>query len=166
MHVVTPNTLARQFNPSEPNQSWITDITHICTHEGWLYLGVVIPLYSRKIVGWSMDSRTAKELVLNALLMAVWRRKPETRIVFHSDQGSQYSSHEWQEFPEEHGSIGSVSGRGKCHDNLVAESFLQLLKRERIEKRIYSIRKIAKLDIFNYTEMFYNFVRRHTASDL
>ena len=166
VHVVTPNTLTRQFNPSEPNQSWVTDITYIRTREGWLYLGVVIDQYSRKIIGWSMDSRMVKELVLDALLMAVWSRNPKTRVIVHSDQGSQYTGYEWQEFLEEHGLEGSMSRRGNCHDNAVAESFFQLLKRERIKKRIYSTREIAKQDIFNYIEMFYNSVRRHTANDL
>jgi len=166
VHVVTPNTLAREFNPSKPNHSWVTDITYIRTHEGWLYLGVVIDLYSRKIIGWSMDSRMVKELVLDALLMAVWRRKPESRVIVHSDQGSQYTSYEWQEFLEEHGLAGSMSRRGNCHDNAVAESFFQLLKRERIKKRVYLTRETAKRDIFNYIEMFYNPVRRHTANNL
>ena len=166
VHVVTPNTLAREFNPSKPNHSWVTDITYIRTHEGWLYLGVVIDLYSRKVIGWSMDSRMVKELVLDALLMAVWRRKPESRVIVHSDQGSQYTSYEWQEFLEEHGLAGSMSRRGNCHDNAVAESFFQLLKRERIKKRVYLTRETAKRDIFNYIEMFYNPVRRHTANNL
>ena len=166
VHVVTPNTLAREFNPSQPNQSWVTDITYIRTHEGWLYLGVVMDLYSRKIIGWSMGSRMVKELVLDALLMAVWRRKPASRVIVHSDQGSQYTSYEWQEFLKEHGLEGSMSRRGNCHDNAVAESFFQLLKRERIKKRIYLTREIAKQDIFNYIEMFYNSVRRHTTNNL
>jgi putative transposase len=139
---------------------------YIRTHEGWLYLGVVIDLYSRKIIGWSMDSRMVKELVLDALLMAVWRRKPESRVTVHSDQGSQYTSYEWQESAEEHGLAGSMSRRGNCHDNAVAESFFQLLKRERIKKRVYLTRAIAKRDIFNYVEMLYNPVRKHTANDL
>ena len=166
VHVVTPNTLARQFNPSQPNQSWVTDITYIRTHEGWLYLAVVMDLYSRKIIGWSMDSRMVKELVLDALLMAIWRRKPENRVTVHSDQGSQYTSYEWQEFLEANGLAGSMSRRGNCHDNAVAESFFQLLKRERIRKRVYLTRDIARRDVFNYIEMFYNPVRRHTANNL
>ena len=113
-----------------------------------------------------MDSRMVKELVLDALLMAVWRRKPESRVIVHSDQGSQYTSYEWQEFLEEHGLAGSMSRRGNCHDNAVAESFFQLLKRERIKKRVYLTRETAKRDIFNYIEMFYNPVRRHTANNL
>jgi putative transposase len=166
VHVITPNTLAREFKPSQPNQSWVTDITYIRTHEGWLYLGIVMDLYSRKIIGWSMGSRMVKELIFDALFMAVWRRKPGSRVIVHSDQGSQYTSYEWQEFLKEHGLEGSMSRRGNCHDNAVAESFFQRLKRERIKKRIYLTREIAKQDIFNYIEMFYNSVRRHTANNL
>jgi len=123
VHVVTPNTLAREFNPAQPNQSWVTDITYIRTHKGWLYLGVVIDLYSRKVIGWSMGARMIKELVLDALLMAVWRRKPDQSVLVHSDQGNQYTSYEWQAFLKEHGLEGSKSRRGNCHDNAVAVSF-------------------------------------------
>ena len=97
-HVVVPNLLDRQFDPIRPNQSWVTDITYIKTHEGWLYLGVVMDLFSRRIIGWSIDGRMTKELVLNALLMAVWRRKPNRSVLVHSDQGSQYTIHDWSEF--------------------------------------------------------------------
>lgn len=166
LHVVTPNTLAREFNPTQPNQSWVTDITYIRTHEGWLFLGVVMDLYSRRIIGWSMGPRMVKELVLDALLMAVWRRKPESEVIVHSDQGSQYTSYEWSDFLRAHGLEGSMSRRGNCHDNAVAESFFQLLKRERIKRKIYSTREDARRDIFNYIEMFYNSVRRHSANDL
>lgn len=97
-HVITPNILARQFDPAHPNQAWVTDITYIKTHEGWLYLGTVMDLFSRRIIGWAMSSRMTKELVLDALLMAVWRRKPVTKVIVHSDQGSQYTSYDWSEF--------------------------------------------------------------------
>lgn len=92
---MTPNILRRQFNPQAPNESWVTDITYIRTHEGWLYLAVVLDLFSRRVIGWSMQSRITKELALDALLMAVWRRKPEGKVVVHSDQGSQYTNHAW-----------------------------------------------------------------------
>jgi len=160
-HIITPNILARQFDPSHPNKAWVTDITYIKTHEGWLYLGTVMDLFSRRIIGWAMNSRMTKELVLDALLMAVWRRKPVTKVVVHSDQGSQYTSHDWSEFLASHGLAGSMSRRGNCHDNAVAESFFQLLKRERIKRRIYSNREAARVDIFNYIEMFYNPKRQH-----
>jgi putative transposase len=144
----------------------VTDITYIKTHEGWLYLAVVLDLFSRKIVGWSMQSLMTKQIVLDALLMAVWRRKPTNQVMVHSDQGSQYTSYEWQSFLKEHGLEGSMSRRGNCHDNAVAESFFQLLKRERIKKRIYSTRGQARADIFNYIEMFYNVKRKHGSNNL
>ncbi|ENL1645244.1 IS3 family transposase [Klebsiella michiganensis] len=163
--IVSPNRLQRQFNPDAPDERWVTDITYIRTHEGWLYLAVVVDLFSRKIIGWSMQSRMTKDIVLNALLMAVWRRNPEKQVLVHSDQGSQYTSHEWQSFLKSHGLEGSISRRGNCHDNAVAESFFQLLKRERIKKKIYGTREEARSDIFDYIEMFYNSKRRHGSSE-
>ncbi|EKH1728395.1 IS3 family transposase [Salmonella enterica] len=163
--IVSPNRLQRQFNPDAPDERWVTDITYIRTHEGWLYLAVVVDLFSRKIIGWSMQSRMTKDIVLNALLMAVWRRNPQKQVLVHSDQGSQYTSHEWQSFLKSHGLEGSMSCRGNCHDNAVAESFFQLLKRERIKKKIYGTREEARSDIFDYIEMFYNSKRRHGSSD-
>ncbi|WP_218683549.1 IS3 family transposase [Citrobacter braakii] len=163
--IVSPNRLQRQFNPDAPDERWVTDITYIRTHEGWLYLAVVVDLFSRKIIGWSMQPRMTKDIVLNALLMAVWRRNPQKQVLVHSDQGSQYTSHEWQSFLKSHGLEGSMSRRGNCHDNAVAESFFQLLKRERIKKKIYGTREEARSDIFDYIEMFYNSKRRHGSSD-
>ncbi|HCB0141027.1 TPA: IS3 family transposase [Klebsiella pneumoniae] len=163
--IVSPNKLQRQFNPDAPDERWVTDITYIRTHEGWLYLAVVVDLFSRKIIGWSMQSRMTKDIVLNALLMAVWRRNPQTKVLVHSDQGSQYTSHEWQSFLKSHGLEGSMSRRGNCHDNAVAESFFQLLKRERIKKKIYGTREEARSDIFDYIEMFYNSKRRHGSNN-
>ncbi|EIR7765943.1 IS3 family transposase [Escherichia coli] len=163
--IVSPNRLQRQLNPDAPDERWVTDITYIRTHEGWLYLAVVVDLFSRKIIGWSMQSRMTKDIVLNALLMAVWRRNPQKQVLVHSDQGSQYTSHEWQSFLKSHGLEGSMSRRGNCHDNAVAESFFQLLKRERIKKKIYGTREEARSDIFDYIEMFYNSKRRHGSSD-
>ncbi|MFB6380275.1 IS3 family transposase [Atlantibacter hermannii] len=163
--IVSPNRLQRQFNPDAPDERWVTDITYIRTQEGWLYLAVVVDLFSRKIIGWSMQSRITKDIVLNALLMAVWRRNPQKQVLVHSDQGSQYTSHEWQSFLKSHGLEGSMSRRGNCHDNAVAESFFQLLKRERIKKKIYGTREEARSDIFDYIEMFYNSKRRHGSSE-
>ena len=163
--IESPNRLQRQFNPDAPDERWVTDITYISTHEGWLYLAVVVDLFSRKIIGWSMQSRMTKDIVLNALLMAVWRRNPQKQVLVHSDQGSQYTSHEWQSFLKSHGLEGSMSRRGNCHDNAVAESFFQLLKRERIKKKLYGTREEARSDIFDYIEMFYNSKRRHGSSD-
>jgi putative transposase len=159
--IVAPNRLQQQFTVAQPNEAWVTDITYVRTHEGWLYLAVVVDLYSRRVVGWSLQSRIKKELVLDALLMAVWRRKPKSTVTVHSDQGSQYTSHDWQEFLEVHNLQSSMSRRGNCHDNAVAESFFQLLKRERIKRHIYSTRNDARSDIVDYIEMFYNSKRRH-----
>ncbi|MWT51922.1 IS3 family transposase [Escherichia coli] len=163
--IVSPNRLQRQLNPDAPDKRWVTDITYIRTHEGWLYLAVVVDRCSRKIIGWSIQSRMTKDIVLNALLMAVWRRNPQKQVLVHSDQGSQYTSHEWQSFLKSHGLEGSMSRRGNCHDNAVAESFFQLLKRERIKKKSYGTREEARSDIFDYIEMFYNSKRRHGSSD-
>ena len=159
--IVAPNKLQQQFTVAQPNRVWVVDITYIRTHEGWLYLAAVLDLYSRQVVGWAMSSRIDSGLALNALLMAVWRRKPSEEVVIHSDQGVQFSSHDWQAFLKEHRLVASMSRRGNCYDNAVAESFFQLLKRERIRRRIYLTREEARADIFNYIEMFYNSKRRH-----
>lgn len=163
--VVAPNHLSRQFEVGEPNKVWVTDITYIRTHEGWLYLAAVLDLFSRQIVGWSMGSRIDRELAINALLMAVWRRRPEQKVMVHSDQGSQFSSHDWQDFLRDHKLKPSMSRRGNCHDNAVAESFFQLLKRERIKRKTYADREEARRDVFDYIEMFYNPKRRHSSND-
>lgn len=159
--VVAPNHLQQQFNVRAPNRVWVTDITYIRTHEGWLYLAAVIDLFSRQVIGWSMQSRMDRELALAALLMAVWRRQPQETVMVHSDQGSQFSSYDWQDFLKAHNLQQSMSRRGNCHDNAVAESFFQLLKRERIRRRIYATREEARQDVFDYIELFYNPKRRH-----
>ncbi|MFZ7094264.1 IS3 family transposase [Primorskyibacter sp. 2E233] len=160
--IVAENRLEQQFHASRPDQIWVTDITYIKTHEGWLYLCVIIDLYSRRVVGWSAQSRMTTDLALQALLMAVWRRKPDGKVMVHSDQGSQFTSREWQTFLRQHNLEASMSRRGNCHDNAVAESFFQLLKRERIRRRTYPTRDDARRDVFEYIEMFYNPKRKHT----
>jgi putative transposase len=159
--IVAPNHLQRKFNVTTPNETWVTDITYIRTHEGWLYLAVVLDLFSRKVIGWSMQPRITKELAIDALLMAVWRRKPASIVTVHSDQGVQYTSHDWQHFLQANGLKASMSRRGNCHDNAVAESFFQLLKRERIKRHVFTTREQARSEIFDYIEMFYNTKRRH-----
>jgi putative transposase len=159
--IVANNHLARQFDVSTANQAWVTDITYIRTHEGWLYLAIVLDLFSRQVVGWSMQSSLHTDVVLQALIMAVWRRKPAAGLLVHSDQGTQFTGHDWQDFLKAHGLVSSMSRRGNCHDNAVAESFFQLLKRERIKRKIYTTREDAKSDVFNYIEMFYNTRRQH-----
>ncbi len=143
----------------------MTDITYIRTHEGWLYLAVVLDLFSRQVVGWSMQPRIDRELAIGALLMAVWRRRPTGEVLVHSDQGSQFSSYDWQDFLKEHKLKPSMSRRGNCHDNAVAESFFQLLKRERIRRKTYPDRATARRDVFDYIEIFYNPKRRHGNND-
>lgn len=163
--IVADNQLNRQFNPTQANRAWVTDITYIRTHQGWLFLSVVIDLFSRQVVGWAMQSSMHADLVLRALVMAVWQRKPAPGLLIHSDQGSQFTGHEWQDFLKAHGIVCSMSRRGNCHDNAVAESFFQLLKRERIRRKIYATRDEAKADVFNYIEMFYNTRRQHGHND-
>jgi len=159
--VVADNRLKQNFQADIPDQIWVTDITYIKTHEGFLYLAVVIDLYSRRVVGWSMQSRMHMDLVLSALLMAVWRRKPKPKVIIHSDQGSQFTSYEWQKFLKTHNLEASMSRRGNCYDNAVAESFFQLLKRERIRRKTYPDREKARQDVFDYIEFFYNPKRKH-----
>lgn len=162
--VLAPNHLQRQFNVAEPNRVWVTDITYIRTHEGWLFLAAVLDLFSRQVIGWSMGPRIDRELAINALLMAVWRRQPKETVMVHSDQGSQFSSYDWQDFCKAHNLQQSMSRRGNCHDNAVAESFFQLLKRERIRRKVYATREEGRADVFDYIEMFYNPNRRHSFS--
>lgn len=160
--IITPNKLNREFSVECPDQVWVTDITYIRTWQGWLYLAVVMDLFSRKIVGWSMKPTLAKELVVDALLMAVWRRHPQHTVMVHSDQGSQYGSDDWLRFCKANNLDPSMSRRGNCWDNAVAESFFSSLKKERIKKRIYKTRDLARADVFDYIEMFYNRNRRHS----
>ena len=144
----------------------MTDITYIKTHEGFSYLAVVIDLFSRRVVGWSMQNRQPTDLVLQALLMAVWRRKPTNKVLVHSDQGSQFTSIDWASFLKHHNLEHSMSRRGNCHDNAVAESFFNLLKRERIRRRTYKTREDARSDVFDYIEMFYNPKRKHARNGM
>jgi putative transposase len=159
--LLTPNTLQRGFTVQRPNHAWVTDITYVRTWEGWLYLAVVMDLYSRRIVGWSTKPTLAQDLVLDALLMAVRRRKPQHTLI-HSDQGSQFSSDAWRRFCRAHHLEPSMSRRGNCWDNAVAESFFSSLKKERIKKRIYTTRELATAEIDDYIETFYNRTRRHS----
>ena len=160
--VIAPNQLQQNFDFKNPDEAWVTDITFIRTYEGWLFLAAVMDLYSRLIVGWSMQSTMHRDLVLDAIVMAVWRRKPEKPVIVHSDQGGQYGSDDWMRFCSDHGLSPSMSRTGNCYDNAVAESFFSSLKKERIRRRIYNTREEAKSDVFDYIEMFYNSKRRHS----
>lgn len=148
--VVAPNRVQRQFTVVGANQVWVTDITYIRTWQVWLYLAVVIDLFARNVVGWSMKPTLSRKLALGALMMAVWRRKPDSEVIVHSDQGSQYRSDNWQRFCRANNLAASMSRRGNCLDNAVAESFFSSLKKERIRKRIYKSRALARADIFDY----------------
>ncbi|ARW16896.1 putative transposase for insertion sequence element IS1353 [Komagataeibacter europaeus] len=158
--LVIDNTLARQFDVEAPDRVWVTDITYIRTLEGFVYLAVVLDLYSRRVVGWSMQGRQTTDVVLQALHMAIWRRKPKSRVLIHSDQGSQFTSMDWIAFIRAHNLEHAMSHRGNCHDNAVAESFFSSLKRERVRRRTYKTRQEARQDVFDYIEMFYNPVRK------
>ena len=159
--LLAPNTLQRGFTVQRPNTAWVTDITYVRTWEGWLYLAVVMDLYSRRIVGWSTKPTMARELVLDATLMAVRRRKPKHTLI-HSDQGSQFGSDAWRRFCQAHDLEPSMSRRGNCWDNAVAESVFSSLKKEWIKKRIHTTREMATAEIYDYIELFYNRTRRHS----
>ena len=156
-----PNILKRQFTVTRPNSAWVTDITYIRTWEGWLYLAVVMDLFSRKIIGWATAPTIHRELVLDAVMKATRSRRPHKTLI-HSDQGTQYGSDAWRRFCKSNRLQPSMSRRGNCWDNAVAESFFGSLKKERIKKHIYKSRKLATEDISDYIESFYNHTRRHS----
>ena len=158
-----PNLLDRYFQADRPDQTWLADITYVRTREGWLYLAAVLDMHSRRIVGWAMDKRMKRQLAIDALLMAVWQRKPDKGLVHHSDRGSRYCSSDYQNLMEQHGIVPSMSRKGNCWDNAPMESFFHTLKTELIHHRDYRTRQEARSDIFNYIEMFYNSKRRHSA---
>jgi len=159
---VSPNLLKRKFTVLQPNMAWVGDITYIWTEEGWLYLAVVIDLYSRRVVGWSINKRMTKQLVMDAILMAIWRRKPAPGLIFHSDRGSQYCSHAFQKLLHTHAIRSSMSRKGDCWDNAVAESFFGTLKSETVFGERFETRVQAKRNLIDYIEMFYNSQRRHS----
>ena len=159
------NLLERQFDVKQPNQVFASDITYVWTQEGWLYLAVVIDLYSRKVVGWSMSSRMTAQLVCDALTMAIWLRRPKAGLIHHSDRGSQYASKAFRRLLKAHGIKGSMSRKGDCWDNAVVESFFGSLKQERVHWRHYQTRYEAQQDILDYISMFYNSYRLHSYLD-
>jgi putative transposase len=159
---VAENLLDRQFFSAGPNQVWASDITYIWTLEGWLYLAAVIDLHSRMVVGWSMSKRLDRGLVLDALSMATGRRNPGPGLIHHSDRGSQYASNDYQAALDRRSMLCSMSRKGDCWDNAVAESFFATLKTERVHHRLYRSRAEARRDIFEYIEVFYNRVRLHS----
>ena len=161
---IAPNHLDRQFTVDQPNQVYAGDITYIHTQEGWLYLAVVIDLYSRQVVGWSMAEHMRTKLVNDALLMAVWKRKPDKGLLWHTDRGSQYASESHRALLKQHGIRQSMSRKGNCWDNAVSESFFHTLKTELIHHQTYQTRSEAKQAVFEYIEVFYNRERLHSAN--
>jgi transposase InsO family protein len=162
---VYANELKQNFTVAAPNQAWVQDISYLWTSEGWLYLAVVIDLYSRKVVGWSMGSRMKAQLVCDALTMAIWQRQPNAGLIVHSDQGVQYTSHQYRRLLKSNGFVGSMSKKGCCWDNAVAEIFFGSLKQERIHWRNYETRYAAQQDVMNYITMWYNSYRFHSYLD-
>jgi transposase InsO family protein len=160
---VAANVLARQFTAPAPDAVWVTDITYIPTGEGWLYLAVILDLYSRGIVGWAMSDRITQQLTLDALGMALARRRPREGLLHHSDRGSQYASGDYQTALGRQGIVGSMSRRGDCWDNAVAESFFATLKVELVHDALWSTRAAARGAVFEYIEIFYNQQRRHSS---
>ena len=160
---VAPNVLDRRFSVEGPNQTWVTDITYVWTLEGWLYLAVVVDLYSRRVVGWSMADHMRTELVMRALSMALGNRQLEGEILHHSDRGSQYASYLYQQALKENGLVCSMSRKGDCYDNAVVESFFGTLKTELIHRQTWPTRASARSAIHDYIEIFYNRKRRHSS---
>jgi transposase InsO family protein len=161
-HPVAPNTLNRDFCASEPNKKWVTDITYIPTVQGWLYLAVILDLYSRMVVGWSMSKSCDEELVEHALNMALSRRRPKPGLLHHSDRGSQYTSRAYRMMLEQSEINASMSRKGNCWDNAVMESFFGTLKEECVGDILYVSHETARLALFTYLEVYYNRVRRHS----
>ena len=164
-HPIAENALERRFEVEQPNQAWVTDITYVWTLEGWLYLATIIDLYSRRVVGWSMSKRIDQALTLRALSMALKTRTPQPELMHHSDRGSQYAARAYRKMLDAHGITASMSRKGNCWDNAVAESFFATLKVELVYESIFRTRTQAKAAIFEYIEAFYNRVRRHSYLD-
>jgi putative transposase len=160
--VIAGNVLDRQFTADRPNQKWVADFTYIWTAEGWLYVAAVIDLFSRRVVGWSMSDTMTALLVTEALIMAIWRRGKPDALLHHSDQGSQYTSEQFQRLMADNGVTCSMSRSGNVWDNAAMESFFSSLKTERVGKKVYRTRAQAKADVFDYIECFYNPTRRHS----
>jgi len=158
---ISPNLLANKVLPTQANEIWVGDITYIHTGEGWLYLAVVLDLFSRRVVGWAMANRIVAKLVMDALQQAITRRGMAP-LIFHSDRGSQYASREFQQMLQEHGIFGSMSGAGNCYDNAWSESYFHTLKTEHVYFEYYATRYAARTSIFEYNEVFYNLVRSHS----
>ena len=161
-HPVAYNLVNQNFNTERPDQTWVSDITYVWTREGWLYLAVILDLFSRQVVGWSMSYSLSQELALKAFRQALWRRSPGSGVIFHSDQGVQYACQAFRDLLKEHKFVQSMSDKGNCYDNAVAESFFHTLKMELVYFESYQTRDEARKSIFEYIEIFYNRQRRHS----
>jgi len=161
---VAPNHLAQDFTATYPNEKWVSDITYCWTQSGWLYLAVVMDLFSRKIIGWSMSNRMKKELVCDALIMALWRRSFPKKVIVHSDRGSQYCSKKYQKLLSDNYMRCSMSGKGNCYDNSAMESFFHSLKVECLHDEYFLTREDARQTLFDYIETYYNPERRHSTN--
>ncbi len=159
------NHLDRQFSVASPNRKWVADVTYIPTREGWLFLAVVLDLYSRKVVGWSMGDRLTSDLAKRAILSAIEQRQPDKGLLAHSDQGKEYYASDYQAVLTEHQMVCSMSRKGNCHDNAVAESFFHSLKVEQVHHDDYKTRAQARSVLFDYIEIFYNRQRKHSYLD-
>lgn len=162
LHAIAANVLDRQFTATAPNQKWVADFTYVWTSEGWLYVAVVLDLFSRRVVGWAMHDRMTTQLVTDALTMAIWRRGAAEALLHHSDRGSQYTSESFQRLLVDLGVTCSMSRAGNVWDNSVMESFFSTLKTERTNRQRYFTRNAARADVFDYIERFYNPLRRHS----
>ncbi len=160
---IAPNLLNRNFSADLPNEKWVVDISYIWTREGWLYLAVVLDLYSRRVIGWAVSNRMKRDLAIRALEMAVALRKPAKGCIHHSDRGSQYCSHDYQKLLRKHGFKASMSGKGNCYDNAAMETFFKTIKAELIWRHSWQTRRDAEVAIFEYINGFYNPRRRHSA---
>lgn len=159
---IAENVLNRDFTVKSPNKAWVADITYLWTQEGWIYIAAVLDLFSRRIVGWAIDSHMKTSLITDALKMALGRRDPKRGLLHHSDRGSQYASSAYQDFLDSAGITVSMSRKGNCWDNAVMERFFGSLKSERTDNKIYLTRNEAKIDVIDYIEMFYNSIRLHS----
>lgn len=160
---IAPNLLSRNFSADQPNEKWVVDISYIWTREGWLYLAVVLDLYSRRVIGWAVSNRMKRDLAIRALEMAVALRKPSKGCIHHSDRGSQYCSQDYQKLLRKHGFKASMSGKGNCYDNAAMETFFKTIKAELIWRHSWQTRRDAEVAIFEYINGFYNPRRRHSA---
>lgn len=161
---VSPNLLEQDFTASAPNQKWVGDITYLWTDEGWLYLAVILDLYSRKVIGWAMSERMTADIVCDALAMGLWRRGMPKGVIVHSDRGSQYCSDIYRKLIKTHKLRQSMSAKGNCYDNACAESFFHSLKVEAVHGERFASRASTRQTVFEYIEAYYNQIRQHSAN--